>query len=338
MAARARSQPGADDRQAKEILLKRILLTTALFAVAALSHANEERAPANFTGPLVTPNPSNLPPGLLNVQPYLVYQTSNSFYDNQGRKRRSNQRTDQWSVLLPMAVGLTPRIQAQLIAGAVRTLSGDARSDGFRSTDTNLVLQYLIQKPADDGRVPAIAINIGHRFPTGRHDRLDDNLLNGSGQGVSVNTVALLAQQILWLGNGRPLRWRARLIYGQAASRVSINGASVYGTEAGFRGFASVGQRIGASVAAEYSISPRWNVVMEATYDHRAGGRVHGTAPGEAAPIVRNTPSGSLYTLAPAVEYHLNSRFGFIGGVQFSVGGRNNDAFVAPQVAFNMVF
>jgi hypothetical protein len=32
------------------------------------------------------------------------------------------------------------------------------------------------------------------------------------------------------------------------------------------------------------------------------------------------------------------SRLGLIGGVQFSFAGRNNDSFITPMAAFNMVF
>ncbi len=317
--------------------MRRTLFAAAWLTAAFTAHATPMRATANFTGPLVTPNPSNLPAGMFNVEPYLVYQESRAYYDHQGKRHRSAHAAEQWQWLLPMTAGLTDRLQAQLTLGAVRAHAGRDSSDGLRSADTSLNFQYLVQKSADDGQRPAIAVNYAHRFPTGRHDRLGSNLLNGTSQGANLNTLAVLAQQVIWLNNGRPLRWRARLQYGQAASRVLVDGASVHGTEVGFRGFADIGRQIGASAALEYSISERWVAVMEATYEHRAGGRVWGTMPNTSTPIDRRTHAGSLYTLAPAVEYHLNSRFGFIGGVQFSVAGRNSAAFAAPQLAFNMV-
>jgi hypothetical protein len=59
---------------------------------------------------------------------------------------------------------------------------------------------------------------------------------------------------------------------------------------------------------------------------------------GTSTTFQNRSPSRSVYSVAPAVEYNFNDRFGIVAGVQFSVAGRNNDAFVAPQVAFNMVF
>lgn len=316
--------------------MKRTFLIPALALAACAANAETNRAPANFTGPLVTPNPSNLPQGLVNVEPYLVYVESSARYDEHGTRQRTGQRAEQWQLLLPVTIGLTPRLQAQATLGSTRNISGTASSDGFRGTDTSVNLQYLIQTPADDGRRPAIAVNFSHRFPTGRHDRLEDNPLNGTGTGAQHSTLSVLAQQYIWLHNGRPLRWRARIAYGRAASAVSIDGVSTYGTPGGFRGTARLGRQLSASAAMEYSVSARWVAVMEATYGHTAGGQLRGKV--GRYTIDHRMPASSLYTLAPALEYHLNDRFGFIGGVQFSVAGRNSAAFVSPQLAFNMVF
>ncbi|GAB2578430.1 transporter [Dyella jejuensis] len=295
---------------------------------------------ANFTGPLLTPNPMTVPQGTLVVEPYLMYYKSDDAYNEQGDRHAKATGVRQWQTLVPVFYGITDRFQLQASFGAAHAMSGGSHTDGWGSTDTTIGAQYLLLSPGEDGKKPAVSLNYSHRFPTGAYDQLDENPLNATGNGANVDTFSLMLQQYVWLPNGRPLRFRAVASYSLPPSRVEVKGLSAYGTPQDFRGGVRLGNALGISTSVEYSINPQWVLAMDLAYNRASASQLkglqgHGNA---AMPFARRDASHDVYSLAPAVEYNFNDRFGLIGGVQFSFAGRNNDAFITPMAAFNMVF
>ncbi|PZP78330.1 MAG: hypothetical protein DI592_15560, partial [Stenotrophomonas maltophilia] len=244
---------------------RRTCLVLALAALAAPSLQAAERSldGVNFTGPLITPNPAGLPQGNWYIEPYLVRVDSRDHYDNNGDRRRSAERSGAWATVVPIIYGFSDRVMGQVNLSASRSESGSARSSGFRAGDTTARLQYLLQAPNADGTRPAISVALVQRFSTGSHDRITGNPLDAQGDGVQRTTAALGVQQVVWLGNDRPVRWRAQLSAGPAPSRTAISGTSVYGTDDSFQGHISRGSVLGLSVGAEYSFNSRWVGVME---------------------------------------------------------------------------
>jgi hypothetical protein len=313
-------------------------LFSAAFACGA--HAQGMPATANFTGPLITPSPATLPAGVVAIEPYLINSSSRSSYDAHGRKQTKTSSSHQWQVVVPIFIGIADRLQAQITPGVVHARSAGMRTGDGRMTDTSVRLQYLLQKTNADGTKPAIAVSVTRRYPTGSYDRLDANPLNGTGSGATVDSVALIAQQYIWLANGRPLRWRGNLSYSPSPSRVGVRGVSVYGTPSDFRGHARLGRQLDAVAGLEYSIDPQWVLALDLAYSRDWETRLSGIqrdVAGNLQAVDRKDPARSGYSLAPAVEYNFNSRIGVIAGVHFSVAGRHSDAFVNPQVAVYMV-
>ena len=81
-------------------------------------------------------------------------------------------------------------------------------------------------------------------------------------------------------------------------------------------------------------------MVMELSYQRSSASRVlGGVTDATGVTPYQSLPSpGYNLSIAPAIEYNINSRLGIIGGVHMSVAGRNGSAFVAPQIAVNMLF
>lgn len=322
--------------------MKRIFLAAllpCLMPVQAL--AADERPTVNFTGPLITPNAKNLPSGVVVIEPYLIYSSGNTFYDGNGRRQKTPASTHQWQNLVPMFVGITDRLQAQLTLGALRVASQGQRSGGARMTDTTARLQYMLMAPNADGTRPAISVNYGHRFATGAYHRLDANPLNGVGSGAEVDSLSLLTQHFIWLPNGRPLRWRAVAAFSPSPSRVNLRGVSTYGTPADFRGHVRLGRSLGLTTSAEYSIDEHWVLALDLAYDREESAWLTGQQhlpSGKSESIERRDPARSVYSIAPAVEYNFDGRYGIVAGVHYSLAGRHNGAFVKPMVAVNMVF
>lgn len=321
---------------------QRIILAIA-FAIAAVSANAEEaqRPTANFTGPLLTPGAKTASAGSASVEPYLIFNSATSLYDGHGRRQTKEPASEQWQLVAPFSYGITDRLQGNLTAGVAHASSGSERSDGARVTDTKLGLQYMLKAPNNDGTQPAISVALTHRFPTGDYDRLDANPLNGTGNGASVNTANLFSQHYVWLPNGRPLRWRANVAYSPSPDRITVRGVSVYGTPADFRGHVRLGDSVGLSTSVEYSIDEHWALALDVAYDRYSSSRLVGVQRSGTEiveSINRLDPARSVYSLAPALQYNFSDRVGLIAGVHFSVAGKHNDAFVAPQVAVNIAF
>lgn len=315
-----------------------IVCSLAPFLFANPAYAQDSSA--NFTGPLLTPNAMTLPAGTWLIEPYLIYYKSNAYYDEQGNRHAQTPSTRQWQTSIPIFYGVTDRFQVQLGLGGAHVMSGGAHTDGIGAADTTLGAQYMVLAPGEDKKNPAVSLAYSHRFPTGAYDRLDQNPLNAMGNGANVDTFSALLQHYVWLPNGRPMRFRATVSYGLPPSGVDVRGASAYGTPQDFRGSVRLGSSLGISTSVEYSISPQWVLAMDLAYNRDAPSQLHGVSgQGDAtAPFARRSASRNVYSLAPAVEYNFNDRIGIVGGVQFSIAGRNNSAFATPMAAINMVF
>lgn len=304
------------------------------------NQASAQDSSANFTGPLLTSNAVTLPAGAWLIEPYLIYYKSNAYYDEQGNRHAQSPSTRQWQTSIPIYYGVTDRFQVQLGLGGAHAMSGGAHTDGIGAADTTLGMQYMLLAPGEDKKHPAVSLAYSHRFPTGTYDRLDQNPLNAIGNGANVDTFSALMQQYLWLPNGRPMRFRATVSYSLPPSRVNVHGASAYGTPQDFLGGVRLGSSLGISTSVEYSINPQWVLAMDLAYNRDAPSQLRGiTGQGNAATqFARRDASRDVYSLAPAMEYNFNDRIGIVGGVQFSFAGRNNNAFVTPMAAINMVF
>jgi hypothetical protein len=321
-------------------LVSLALIAAALCAPAVASASGRTLDGVNFMGPLITPNPAGMPKGHAFVEPYLIRIDNTHAYDGQGR-RHDTPDSNVWLTVLPISYGLGERVTAQVNLSAARVEAAGMRSRGFRAGDTTAIVQYLLQKPSEDGTRPAVSVSLSQRYATGSYDRIGGNPLNAQGDGVQRTTFGLGVQQVVWLPNERPVRWRAQLSASPAPARVALNDNSVYGTPDGFRGDMSPGSVLGISAAAEYSFNAKWVGVFEVAASRQSDRRLSGYAPGldgTAERVDLRLPASRSVSLAPAVEYHFSPTVGVIAGVEFTVAGRNTSSYISPQIALGMFF
>lgn len=295
-----------------------------------------------FTGPLLTPSPSTLPQGQFFLQPYLVQTHGSGSYDDNGDRHALADANDTSLLSVLLSAGLTDRLAGELVMDSARSTQAGQHSDGYRLADSALRLRYLLREGDPLTGKSALAVMWGQALPTGRHDRLGDNLLNGQGSGAYRSTFSLLGQAYHWLPNGRPLRWRWQARWSPSPRDVSLTGRSVYGTGQGFRGQVSPGSAVGAGLGLEYSIDPHWALALDLGASHQSGSVVDGTVVdenGQRQRIHRRDWASRSYSSAPAVEYNVSDQLGFLVGVQASLpGGRNSAAYVSPQVSMALSF
>jgi hypothetical protein len=190
--------------------------------------------------------------------------------------------------------------------------------------------------------MPTISVAVQETFPTGHYDRLGDRPSDGFGSGAYTTSVSIYSQKYFWMPNGRIVRMR--LNASQAFSKtVDVEGVSVYGTDAGFRGHATPGSSSFIDAAWEYSLTRRWVLALDATYRHARNTRAIGMdrlgsgGAGTPSGIVLDSGSSDAFGLAPAIEYSWTPNIGVLLGVRAIVAGRNASTTVTPAIAINFV-
>jgi len=250
---------------------------------------------------LLAPSAGTLTPGHFLIEPY--------FYDV--RAGHANTCGTLTYVLYGLIDGLT--IGASPTA-SFNTLGGAPSSSGVGLGDVSAIAQVRVLRHQPGSWLPATAFNVTETLPTGRYDRLGARTSDGFGSGVYSTAVSLYTQTYFWMPNGRILRMRVNV--SQAfSSTASVQGVSVYGTDAAFRGTATPGAASVADVAWEYSLTRSWVLALEFNNRYQAATQVRGaesvgTSFGE--PERLDAPAADAFAIAPAVEYSWTPNIGVL--------------------------
>ncbi|MFZ0213339.1 MAG: hypothetical protein WAL55_11560 [Candidatus Acidiferrales bacterium] len=277
-----------------------------------------------WTGPMLAPSAGTLPRGHFLLEPY--------FYDVAAA------HSNTFGSLSYVLYGLRDR----LTVGMIPTVDYEKVNNGPSSStlemgDTGLLAQYGLTQFHEGSWHPATAINVQETFPTGRYDQLGDRPNDGFGSGAYTTAVALYSQTYFWLPNGRILRTRFN-ISDAFSSNVNLQGVSVYGTAAGFRGNAKPGNTAYADVAWEYSLTRSWVLALDVEYHFEGNTRVTGYNTLDSN-SVQNADLGSSGALifAPAIEYNCKHNLGVLLGTRIIEVGHNITPSITPAVAINFV-
>ncbi|HYL71443.1 MAG TPA: transporter [Candidatus Dormibacteraeota bacterium] len=313
-----------------------VALGAALLGVAPLCGAQQSRADAWWTGPMLAPSGATLPQGHALIEPYLYDVLSAGHFDESGTRRSGPSEHDLGS-LTYVLYGLTDRVTVGMIPRFAYNMPADAPHSAAPGIgDLTLQLGYGLTSYQDGRRMPAIAVVLDETLPTGRYDRLG-RASDGFGAGAYTTGLSLYTQDYLWMPNGRILRVRLDLTYSVSAA-VGVHDASVYGTPAGFAGRAYPGDSYSIDAAAEYSMTRNWVVALDVVYLHSDNTRVRGALAPLGEPLSADSGSSYQVALAPALEYNFSAKVGALLGVRVFPAGRNASASITPALALNMVF
>jgi len=317
------------------------LIVAWLFVSGACAEAQQGTSPASsfdrqslddawWTGPMLAPSAATLPRGHFLIEPYLydvIAAHSNSF-----------------GSLTYVNYGLADRVTVGLIPTAgFNKVSNGPSSSVVGLGDLTLQAQYRLTKFHAGSWIPTTSVAVQETLPTGKYDRLGERQSDGLGSGAYTTTLAFYSQMYFWLPNGRILRMRFNVLPGFSKT-VNVEGISVYGTGAGFRGYATPGSSFFVDGAWEYSLKRRWVLALDATYRHAGNTLVIGYNIVDPASmqnpisIRQNSGTSDTFALAPAVEYSWRRNLGVLLGVRMVPGpARNAAATVTPALAINFV-
>ncbi|UNK49492.1 hypothetical protein MNR01_00125 [Lysobacter sp. S4-A87] len=304
----------------------------ALATTAAQAQTPEDAGQVRFTGPLVSSAPP-LPKGLLNIEPYLINTQTVAHYDTDGHRRDIDRAADDWQIAVPIQYGATDRLTLGITLNAA--YAQGLRSERHLATgDTRLSASWLLAHGTGRHQ-PKLTISARQNVSTGQHDRLELQRVPGpTGSGTDSTTLALDSQAYFLARSN--LRGRAGIAWRLPGADAGLHGQSSYGTHAGFKGNAELGDGMVANVGAEYSINSHWVLASDVVYEYEDTTRVRGQD--ELGAVDVTLPSSWRLSVAPAAEYHWSDNAGVIFGALVSLDGRNSAAIVSPQVAVNLVF
>ncbi len=280
-----------------------------------------------WTGPMIAPGSGTLTPGHFLIEPY--------FYDVHAGQAHSYGNLTY--ILYGLVDGLT--IGTSPTAG-FNTVGGAPSSSGIGLGDVSAIAQLRLLRRNHDSWLPATAFNVTETFPTGRYDRLGERTSDGFGSGVYTTTLSLYTQSYFWLPNGRILRVRFNV--SQAfSSTANVNGVSVYGTDAPFRGSARPGPAFAADLAWEYSLTRSWVLAIEFNNRYQAATRVRGIeaadSTGATAAARLDAPASDAFAIAPAVEYSWTPNLGVLLALRVIPQGHHTTRSVTPVIAVNIL-
>src|SRR5438270_6075905 len=248
---------------------------------------------ARWTGPMLASTAETLPHGHFYTEPYFFdvivggdhHPGSSGFY--------------QYGLFDNLTVGFQPSF-----ATATNHLDR-----GMAIGDFKLLSQLRLTHFTPGHPVPTIALVLNEVIPTGKDDRLGLKR-EGHGSGAFATEVGVNVQHWFLLNNGRLLRARINLLQ-RFYNKTRVEGRSVYGTDASFRGHARPGAKTTLIGAVEYSLTNKWVLAVDVEADFAGHTNVVGQEAG-GRPLL---PASRDVGFSPAIEYNWSPSTGALLGV-----------------------
>ena len=280
-----------------------------------------------YAGPLLTPGPNNLPPGLFNIQPYLFFTWNYAkFKDN--RSSESIPTLFSMKPTFSFQAGLLSWLDAIVGISAVYNRQSNQTSFEFGDTSLSLGFQLLRETPYR----PALRFSITESFPTGSYRNLNSTKagIDASGIGAYVTSFNLIAGKVVWWVSTHPMAFRAAFNY-SIPTNAQVKGFHAFGGGFDTKGTVNIGHTVSGNFAVEYSFTKYWVFALDTVYKYQNRSTFSGN-PGfnfEGTTAINGALSNDLFSLAPALEYNPSSNMGFLTGIWVPVTGRNTSHFIS---------
>lgn len=290
-----------------------------------------------YTGPLITSSANNVPKGKTNIQVYLFFLWQYGQYA-QNRKMHRVPSIYTLNPLLVLQRGLTDWLDITATPQGFFRWRKDESAQEFGDLAVTFGIQLLKETP----HVPSIRFTIGESFPTGKYKHLSSRKagIDATGSGAFETAIGLNISKILWWNKLHPTAVRFVTNYTMPDHDARVRGFNAYGGGSGTKGHVRVGNTLNLDLGVEVSINQRWVFATDVAYTYSERNIFTGT-PGFSAPGVpagNGSPSSDQLSFAPAIEYNVSDSAGFIGGIWFTVTGRNSSSFLGAVLSYTYLF
>ena len=290
-----------------------------------------------YTGPLITTSPSIIPPGTMMLQPYVFVNDYYGAFNNDRHAVGAIHDLINLNPFVYLETGITDWMDVAMLVQAQANWRNEQSGGGIG--DLQLTPGFKIYQQTR--YIPQIKVFIQETFPTGAFDNLNPYKggLDATGSGSYKTQIGLVVGKLLLWQYQHPLRIRLSMGY-TIPSNVRVSNFNTYGGGFGTRGTIKPGKTFSTDLGIEWSLTQQWVFAMDVVYS--CSGRTtfsgyKGTSASGSTALI-GSPSSDNLSLAPAFEYNWSQNLGVIGGVQFSVYGRNSSNFVSGIISVCYVF
>jgi len=284
-----------------------------------------------MTGPLLTPSGRTENPGHVKFQPYFNTLVSIGDYDDNWHAHSTpNFYSEQIQVLVK--TGINSFLDFQ-IAPSVFYNETEGRHS-FNVGDIPFGFNIQLRSFSKLGSGPGLKLGLSAHIPAGKYRNLRPNLLRTdmTGTGCWFPGAYIVLSDIWHIYGVHYIKLRSALLYSLGVP-VHLKGFNFYGGDLFTNGTAHPGNYGRFTSSLEYSLTQRWVLACDFQYTHHNRDRFSGKT---SAYVGR--PSSDVISIAPAIEYNWNRDLGIIGGVWFSLAGRNTRQFINNIIYINAYF
>lgn len=288
-----------------------------------------------YTGPLITPSATMMPPGYANTQFY-AFVTQNYASFNEDRKSIPFKNDSyNFNPLNILQFGVTDSVDTSVVLQTQTNWLKGNSAGGFGDMTCNVGFKIQDQTLY----IPKMKFTIQETFPTGAYQRLRSDGLDGVGGGSYVTTFSFAMTKIMFWATQHPVNARLAIAY-KVPTPVKVHGFNSYGGGFGTKGIVHPGNTFNADFGMEVSFNQHWVLANDFVYTATNKTKFHGN-PGTNADGTAASIGGGFsdnFSLAPAIEYNWSANLGILAGVQFSVYGRNSTNFISGIISVTYGF
>jgi hypothetical protein len=289
-----------------------------------------------YAGPILAPSAHVIEPGKFNIQPYL-FVTDNYAAYNQSGDSKSIKDIVSINPQLVFLFGMFKRVEGIISFQSVTNIRGSKSKTGYGDMSANIGIGLLEETLYR----PALLLSIQEIFPTGKYNQLQpqNDGLDAFGGGAFKTQVSLNIAKVVWWLLKHPINFRASMSY-TFPSIAKVKGFHAYGGGYNTDGKIHTPNAFAFDGAFEYSFTQRWVLACDFVYNYSAKTTFVGKKGKDPFGNIASNgaPFKDSISLAPALEYNPSPNLGILGGVWFTVWGRNTLDFVSGVVSVTYTF
>jgi len=326
----------------KIILCVFLIVSSAVHSTESGTYYSQElnfkAPPPWFTGPLFTPSGHVTPKGHIDIEPYIFARHFTGQYDAHWHSHSVQPTT--WSYISRnvLQIGILNGVELRMVPQVFYKTTKGASSVQFGDLLAGFGFQLVTEKAHK--WYPSLKFSLFEIFPTGKYQHGNPSKMGTDlvGEGAFNTRLRLSSSKLFYIQGRHYLKARFSVDYSFLTSR-PVHGFNSYGGGYGTKGVVHSGNGLTVLSGYEFSLTQNWSLACDLIYRHFNAVRFSGypgvTAKGGSVLAGVGRPSSEQFGLAPAIEYNWSANLGIIGGVWFSVAGRNTSEFLSGVIALN---